>query len=131
MIAHEVEKGFLADKVSAAEYGVTVSSRLILHDEPHARAQSTAGLGIPRLVAGTHHDAELIDAGAGRLLEHDLKGGLRLARRINERLQRQRALPWVCRGDQDFSHSHRAGIRTPNVNTAGRGVESETLSSEL
>ena len=71
--------------------------------------QASARFRIRLLVTGTHHDGKLLDPGARRFLEDDLQGGLRFAGRVDQRLQRQRALTGIGGSDEDFSNSHERG----------------------
>ena len=88
---------------------MAVAAGLILHEEAHAGAQGAAGVGVGRLVAWADDDAELLDAGAGGLLQNYLQGGFGFAVLIDQGLQRQRALAGIGGGDEDFADSHGRG----------------------
>jgi hypothetical protein len=76
VIADQVEERVIADEVAAAEHRVAVAARLRLRHEPHPGAERTAGLAVRGLVARADDDAELLDPGAGGLLEDDAERGL-------------------------------------------------------
>jgi hypothetical protein len=126
VIAHQMEKRFVADELLAAQHRVPITAGGILHNETHARPEIAAGLGERAFVARTHDDAELLDAGAGGFFEHDLEGGFRFAGLVDERLKRQGALAGIGSGNKDFADSHEldGGMRTLSMVT--RCVQPET-----
>lgn len=108
MIADEMQKWLIADKLAAAENGVAVAVGFRLGDETYLRAKSAAGLGVGILITGADDDGELLDSGASGFFKNDLEGRFRLAARVNERLQRQGALTWIGRGNKGFANFHEA-----------------------
>jgi hypothetical protein len=73
--------------------------------------QRAARAGIGGLVARTNDHAEFLHARAGGLLEDDLQGGLRLALRVDQHLEGQRALAGIGGGDEGFADFHGGGDR--------------------
>jgi hypothetical protein len=111
MVAHEVEKSLAADEIASAEDGMAIATRLALGNEANTVAERAAGAGIGGFVAGAHDHAEFLDAGAGRLLQDDLQGGLRLALLVDQHLERQGALAGIGGGDEGFANFHGGGVR--------------------
>jgi hypothetical protein len=106
VIAHEMEKRFVADEVAAAEHRVTIAFGRGLGDESDAWTKGAARVGESGLVAWTNDHAELFDAGTGRFFENDLKRSLRFSVRIDERLERKGALARIGGGDESFADFH-------------------------
>jgi hypothetical protein len=127
VIADEMEKRLGPDELATTKNRMTIAARRVLRDETHARSQTPAGIGVRTLIARTDHDPELLDAGAGGFLEDDLERGFRFARRIDQRLQGQRALAGIGGGDKDFSDLHgRVWSQSDKVSRAFDCVEPET-----
>ena len=106
MLFETIVKRLVADEFTAAKDGVAVAIWLRLGNEPHLGTQGAARVGVRCFIARTYNDGKFLNPGSCGLLEDDLQRGLGFPARVDQRLQRKRALTWICRGNKGFSHFH-------------------------
>ncbi len=92
MIAHKKQERIAPRETAGARDSMTVAARFALFEELQAVAQRSRRRGIGRLVARTHHHANVLDAGGEHLLDQDAQRGLLHPVPIHQRLQRQHPL---------------------------------------
>jgi hypothetical protein len=76
VVADQVQEGLVANELSRAVDGVTVSPRALLRNETHRASQVTGGLRVPGLIPWPHHDTNFSNIRGEGLLDEDAENGL-------------------------------------------------------
>lgn len=81
--------------------GVTVTTRIVLRNEPDRRRMRSGALRIGGFIAGTDNNSNLFDTGRKRLFDQDTEKGFLVAVSVDKSLKRQSALR--SRSGSDYS----------------------------
>jgi len=79
MVAHQVQKRFVAHEFASAKDGVAIPARLGLVDEAEAPRMLPGHPRVGRLVARQHHHTEVLDLGLDHLFDQDAEHRFLLA----------------------------------------------------
>jgi hypothetical protein len=106
MIADEMEKFMIADKLAPAEHGMAIAAWLGLHGKFHARAKLAAGFGVDLFITGADHDAKFFDASSSSFTEDNFQSRSFCPFTIDQHLQGQVALMGIRCGDKGVLDAH-------------------------
>src|SRR5262245_3297638 len=106
MIADEQQEWHFPGELARTMDGVTVAEGSFLLDKLNAPGMRTGRGRIGRLVARTHHHADVLHSRLQDFLRDDLQGGLLDAIAIDQRLQGESALGLAGGGDDGFLDFH-------------------------
>ena len=106
VIADQMQKRLLAHKRSRTQNGIAVPQRLGLFEESQPRGLGPGRRQVPLLLAGSDHQANVVDPRRHHLTQNQLQGTARMPRSIDHRLQWQMRLVFPGRCDDRFADSH-------------------------